>query len=176
MGETNLKQVWEQMEYLVKSKLVKSIGIAHFCIQDIDNLLKYAKIKPVTIQVEFHPYFNQQHLREYCKLHHIVLSSVAPMGKINLEKFDSPLYDPVILNIADVLNKTPAQIIIRWLLQLGLVVVKQSVDPIIINKNSQVNDFDLTAEMIGLIDRLGERNIRQWNPKFGPNGSFIFEG
>ena len=172
----SLADTWKAMEKLVDSKLVRSIGLSNYNQSEIDEVLKIARIKPAVNQIELHPYFNQHEMREYCAKHNIIITSYCPLSNLKRENERdedvSALYNPVIQEIAKSKHRTTAQIIIRWHLQNGLVVIPKTVTPERLIENSQVFDFVLSDNEIRQIDHLGETNRRRFvNPQFRPPGN-----
>jgi diketogulonate reductase-like aldo/keto reductase len=170
-----LADTWKAMEKLVDLKLARSIGVSNFTSSQIDEILQIARIKPVVNQVELHPYFNQHELHEYCTKHHIIITSYSPLS--NLKREDerdeevSALFNPVIQEIAKSKNKSTAQVIIRWHLQNGFVVIPKTVTPARLIENANVFDFALSDNELRQIDQLGETNRRRFvNPPFCPPG------
>lgn len=107
------------MEKCVQLGLTKSIGISNFNSQQIERVVKNAKIKPVNNQVEAHLYLNQKKLLEVCKKYDIVVTAYSPLGSPERPGLspDKPklLENPTLLKIAKELNKTPGQIALRYL-------------------------------------------------------------
>ncbi len=170
-----LADTWKALEKLVDLKLTRSIGLSNYNQSQIDEILQIARIKPAVNQIELHPYFNQHEMRQYCAKHNIVITSYCPLSNLKREnerpEDSSALYHPVIQQIAKTHNKTTAQIIIRWHLQNGLVVIPKTVTPERLVENSQVFDFALSDNEMRQIDQLGETNRRRFiNPPFRPPG------
>jgi aldehyde reductase len=166
---------WKAMEKLVDLKLVRSIGLSNFTQSEIDEILKIARIKPAVNQIELHPYFNQHEMREYCAKHNIIITSYCPLSNLKRENERdedvSALYNPVIQEIAKSKHRTTAQIIIRWHLQNGLVVIPKTVTSERLIENSEVFDFVLSDNELRQIDHLGKTNRRRFvNPPFRPPG------
>ncbi|UJR33731.1 hypothetical protein I4U23_021158 [Adineta vaga] len=165
---------WKAMEKLVDAKLIRSIGVSNFNQSQIDEILKVARIQPVVNQIELHPYFNQHEMREYCAKHDIVVTSYSPLSNLKREnerEDASALFNPVIQEIAKAKDKTSAQIIIRWHLQQGLVVIPKTVTPERLAENAHVYDFALSDNEMRQIDELGKTHRRRFvNPEFNPPG------
>ena len=164
------------MEKLVDLKLTRSIGVSNFSPAQIDEILQVARIPPAVNQIELHPYFNQKELREYCAKHHIVITSYCPLSNLNpaagTDAQASALHNPVIKELAQAKNKSPAQIIIRWHLQNGLTVIPKTVTPARLAENANVYDFSLSADEMQKIDELGVSfRKRMVNPPFAPPNS-----
>jgi len=143
---------WLAMEKLVAKGLVKSIGISNFNSEQIEDILKRGSIKPVTNQVECHPHLNQERLVTFCKERDISITAYSPLGSPDRPwaKPDDPklLEDPKIKEIAERYMKSPAQIVLRWQVQRGIIIIPKSVTPSRIEENAAIFDFSLSdAEM-----------------------------
>ncbi|CAF1373402.1 unnamed protein product [Adineta steineri] len=169
-----LADTWKAMEKLVDLKLTRSIGVSNFNQSQINEILKIARIKPSVNQIELHPYFNQHDMREYCAKNNIIITSYSPLSNLKRENESddaSALFNPVIQEIAKSKNKSTAQIIIRWHLQNGLVVIPKTVTPERLTENAHVYDFALSDNEMRQIDKLGETHRRRFvNPPFNPPG------
>jgi len=144
------------MEKLVEKGLAKSIGLSNFNSEQIKDILDKGKIKPVTNQVECHPYLNQSRLLSFCKEHSITITAYSPLGSPD-RPWAKPddvklLDDPKITAIATKYNKSPAQIVLKWQVQRGVIVIPKSVTPSRIVQNSEIFDFKLTDEEMSEID------------------------
>lgn len=136
----------QAMEELVKTGKVKSIGISNFTIEQTKEILSMCKIRPVCNQVEVNPYFQNSELTEFSQKENIAIVAYAPLRSTTYtptQKWEKPenlvpQENPDILNMAKKYNKTPAQIILRWLLQRNIIVIPKSVTPSRIAQNAQV--------------------------------------
>ncbi|KAJ9579563.1 hypothetical protein L9F63_004748 [Diploptera punctata] len=163
ISEVDYVETWKGMEKCAEMGLVRSIGLSNFNSQQIQRVLDACCIKPVNLQVECHPYFNQKKLREFCNDRDIVITAYSPLGSP-----DSPYYkegtpklleDATLKEMGDRLGKTVAQVILRYLVQLGVATVPKSVTPSRIQENFNIFDFELTAEDMACIDSL-DQNLR----------------
>ncbi|CAH1242129.1 AKR1A1 [Branchiostoma lanceolatum] len=150
-SDDHYTDTWRAMEALVEEGLVREIGLSNFNSKQILEILAVAKIKPSVLQIEAHPYFPQHELINFCKRHGIVVTAYGPLGsrEYRFRKSDVPslLEDPRVVTIAEKHNKTPAQVLIRFHIQRGVVVIPKSATPSRIRENSQqVFDWQLTNE------------------------------
>ncbi|XP_048357845.1 aldo-keto reductase family 1 member D1 [Sphaerodactylus townsendi] len=164
--ETNLCATWEALEACKDAGLTKSIGVSNFNRRQLEMILNKPglKHKPVTNQIECHPYFTQPKLIEFCRQHDIVLVGYSPLGTSRDETWvnvSSPplLEDPVLNAIGDKYNKTAAQVALRFSIQRGVVVIPKSFNSERIRQNFQIFDFSLTDKEMKEIEALN-KNIR----------------
>lgn len=151
MPQTNLfVETWKELQKIQQSGRAKSIGVCNFRIEDLERLQAETNSLPVINQIELHPYFQQKELRDYCSAHHIQVESWSPIGGSG----GNLLEDPVINDIAKKHSKSPAQVVIRWHTQLGLVVIPKSVHPQRIQQNIDVFDFELDQDDLSRIEAL----------------------
>uniref|UniRef100_A0A8C7ZT01 Aldo-keto reductase family 1 member D1 n=1 Tax=Oryzias sinensis TaxID=183150 RepID=A0A8C7ZT01_9TELE len=164
---TDLCATWEALEACKDAGLVKSLGVSNFNRRQLELLLTKPglKHKPVSNQVECHPYFTQPKLLEFCRQHDIVVVGYCPLGSsrdsswVNL-KSPPLLEDELLVNIGKKYNKSTAQVALRFNVQRGVVVIPKSFNPERIKHNFQVIfDFALTEGEMKAIEALN-KNIR----------------
>lgn len=129
---------------------IKSIGVSNFAPEHLRTLVDGTGIVPAVNQVELHPRFPQQELREVHAEMGIATEAWSPLGQGAL------LSDPTVVAVAESHHKTPAQVLIRWHLQLGNIVIPKSVNPDRIASNFDVFDFELSAQDIESIATLDD--------------------
>ena len=133
------------MEEQVKNGKTKSIGVSNFNIEQLQNVLNNCEIKPVCNQFEVNPLFQNNELVEFCQKNNIVVVGYAPLGAPDRAWLKSedpiPLQHPLVLDLAKKHNKSPAQVILKWLLQRNIVVIPKSVNPKRLAENIQVNNL-----------------------------------
>ena len=171
------EEVWRAMESLVDAGLVRSLGVSNHTYAQVQDILSYARHPPVTNQVEAHPYFNQHTLRTQLAQHRIPLTAYSPLGNLRRDEDDkaqTPLNDPVIAEVATEVGKTPAQVILRWHLQLGHIVIPKSVSEARLKENVDVFGWELSDGQMERINELGKRMKRFSNPTFLPGMKKVF--
>lgn len=131
---------WRALERLRADGKARSIGVSNFKIPHLERLLKASEVVPSVNQVELHPYLQQRDLREFHAKHGIATESWSPLAKGQI------LSDPVVGAIAAKHGKSPAQVVIRWHLDSGLIVIPKSATPSRLPENLAVMDFTLDAD------------------------------
>ncbi|XP_062989430.1 aldo-keto reductase family 1 member D1 [Elgaria multicarinata webbii] len=164
--ETDLCATWEALEACKDAGLTKSIGVSNFNRRQLEMILNKPglKHKPVSNQVECHPYFTQSKLLEFCSQHDIILVGYSPLGTSRDESWvnvsSPPLRDdPLLKTIAKKYSKTAAQVVLRFNVQRGVVVIPKSFNQEHIRENFQLFDFSLTDKEMKEIEALN-KNIR----------------
>lgn len=136
---------WKIMEKLQAAGKIKSIGVSNFSIHDLEMLKNVSDIVPSVNQVEFHPLFNHPELLGYCKANGITMQAYAPLAR------GAYLNSPLLIEIGNAHQKTPAQVGLRWLVQQGISVIPKSIHKDRILENSKIFDFALTDEEMSAI-------------------------
>ena len=131
-------ETWRAFEKLLADGRVRSIGVSNFEIPHLQRLMAETDVTPAVNQVELHPQFPQDDLREFHAEHGILTESWGPLGQGK-----GLLENPNIVEIAHRKGRTPAQVVLRWHIQLGCVVIPKSVNPDRIRENIDVFDFEL---------------------------------
>lgn len=147
---------WRAMEEAVRAGKVRSIGLSNFPIHKIKQVMEVAEIKPAALQVELNPYWNQHALKdEQAKigLGDVVLEGWYPFGHGDAKL----LAEPVLAKIAEAHGKTVAQVILRWMLQEGVVTFPKTTNPQHILDNIDVFDFELSEDEMARINRLPQK-------------------
>ena len=138
---------WPGMQEAAERGLAKSIGISNFDVGEMDALLAEAEIRPAVNQVQFGPFKFRRRLLEACEEREIVLESYSPLNSSDLD-------DQRIQEIAERHGRTPAQVLLRWVVQRDIVVIPKSVRRERIEENGQLFDFELSDEEMEALDSL----------------------
>jgi 2,5-diketo-D-gluconate reductase A len=147
-------ETWRAFEKLLADGRVRSIGVSNFEIPHLQRLLAETDVTPAVNQIELHPEFPQEDLREFHQQHGILTESWGPLGQGK-----GLLENPQIVEVAQRKGRTPAQVVLRWHVQVGCVVIPKSVNPDRIQENINIFDFELDdADMAEISKvRTGER-------------------
>jgi len=152
------KESWRAMEVLLKKGRCRAIGVSNFTIRHLEELIGESHVIPSLNQVEFHPFLYQKELLKYCQKQGIQVEAYSPLAR------GERLKHPRIGSLAEKYAKTPAQLMIRWGLQRGLVVIPKSTREERIRENSQVFDFDISDDDMRSLDSLNEDLRLNWDP------------
>ena len=147
---------YKDLEKAYEQGKVKSIGISNFEDQRLEELCDQAKVKPVLNQVELHPYFQQNDLRKRMEKYNTKIEAWAPLGHAMTNMFKEEL----ILKLSEKYKKTPAQIVLRWDIQRGIITIPKSEKPERIKENFEIFDFELTEDEVKQIDALDGKQKR----------------
>ncbi len=165
-------ETWGAMEELVDAGLVRTIGVCNFGISLLRDLQAVARIQPSSLQVEMHPRLTQEKLLRFCNQENIAVTAFSPLGAPSYvplgmaKETDSLLINQDILEIADVVQRTPAQVLLRWGVQRGTAVVPKTSQPKRLKENISLFDFSLSEEQMLIIDGLNK------NHRFNDPGDF----
>jgi 2,5-diketo-D-gluconate reductase A len=143
---------WRALEKLYKDGKVKAIGVSNFFPEHLERLKHETDIFPVINQVELHPSLQQRNITEYCEANNIAVEAWSPIGGPGSED----LKHPIIADLSERYNKSPAQIVLRWHIQHGRVVIPKSVHAERIQENADIFDFELSADDIAAIDAMDQ--------------------
>lgn len=144
------KDTWKALERLYQEKRVRAIGVANYLLPFLEELETYAEVMPVVDQVEFSPYLFLKDLLYECKEKGIVLQAYSPLVR------GQKLNDPKLVEIAEKYNKTPAQIILRWAIQLGVSTIPKSSNAKRLQENFDIWDIEISQEDMECLCQLNE--------------------
>lgn len=148
---------YRQMEKAYKEGKVKAIGLSNFNQGQIEEILGLCEVKPAVLQTEVHPYFQEQELKEFLSKEGMVIQAWYPLGHGDKALLEEPLFT----ELGKKYGKSNAQIILRWHIQAGNIVIPGSKNPAHIKDNFDLFDFALTEEEMGEIAAL-DKNTRYY--------------
>jgi len=159
-GQNKYVEAWRTLVELQNQKLIRSIGVANFNKDHLERIIGETGVKPVVNQIELHPHFQQRDKREFLKSQDIAIESYSPLGT------GSVLKDKAIAAIAKAHGKTVAQVIVRWHLQQGLIVIPKSTHAERLQENMAAVDFELSEDEMDKLQQLdrGEAGRTGSNP------------
>lgn len=152
---------WKALEELYREGKIKAIGVCNFTIEKLEELKTSSTVMPVINQIELHPIFQQKELQIYNKENNIITQPWSPLGNGNADL----LHNETLKTIAEKHTKTVAQVILRWHLQEGFVVIPKSVTPSRIEENFDVFDFELTQDEMNRVRSLDTNKRIFFDPK-----------
>jgi 2,5-diketo-D-gluconate reductase A len=141
-------ETWRAFERIHDEGRARTIGVSNFRVEDLERLRSEAEAMPTINQIELHPRLQQAELRAWHAEHDVATEAWSPLAQAQL------LSDETIAAVASELGRTAAQVVLRWHLQLGNVVIPKSVTPERIRENVDVFDFELSGEQMERIARL----------------------
>ena len=144
------KDTWKALETIYQEKRVRAIGVANYLSPFLDELKEYSTIMPALNQVEFSPYLYLEDLLKRCQMDNIQLQAYTPLVRgIRMD-------DPKLQYLAKKYEKTSAQIILRWIIQLGVSAIPKSSNPARIKENFDIFDFEISQEDCLFINSFNE--------------------
>jgi len=139
---------WKGFEKLLADGKARSIGVSNFTVAHLDRLAKETDTVPAVNQIELHPLFTQTELRKYHAEHGIGTEAWAPIAQ------GAVLGDPTLAKLAEKYGRSPAQVVLRWHVQIGNIVFPKSVNPDRMRENINVFDFELSGEDLAAVEGL----------------------
>lgn len=172
-----LHLAWAQMEALVDEGLVKSIGVSNWTVALLNDLIGYARIKPVTNQFEINPYNSKKELVDFCLQHEVIpvayrviyrpaATSLYPFQKCILD-------DPIVLELSQKYGKTPAQILLQWCLSRNCPFVVKTITPARMLENYESQNFKIDPEDLAKINAMPFEG--EYNDAYQQFGIHIFK-
>ncbi len=172
LAKVPLQDTWQAMENIHDAGLAKQIGVCNYNSGLMHDLLSYARIKPAMLQIESHPYLTQEPLLKLCAMNDIAVTAFSPLGALSYleldmaEREESVLEQAVVLAAAERLNKSPAQIVLRWGVQRGTAIIPKTSKESRMLENANVFDFELSNTEMEAISGLNK------NRRFNDPGVF----
>lgn len=157
---TNDVKAYKAMEKFRSEGKIKSLGLSCFYVKELSEFLPKVSVKPVLVQNEIHPYYQDTEVIDFIHGNGIVVQAWYPLGGRGYQK--ELLNDPVLADIAKKHGKTIVQVILRWHLQRNVVAIPGSSNPAHIAENHDIFDFELSAEDMGRIASLNRDEKHDW--------------
>lgn len=153
---------WRALEDLYEAGRVRAIGVSNFMVRHLEELLAVAKVPPMVNQVELSPFLPQRELAALCRKAGIVITAYSPLTK------GQRLQHAPLVAAARRLGRTPAQLLLRWVLEQGHTLVVKSAQPARMRENLALFDFALDDEARATFDALDEGLVTGWDPRGQP--------
>ncbi|KAK7109930.1 hypothetical protein V1264_013886 [Littorina saxatilis] len=153
---------WADMEQLHEEGKVKSIGVSNFLQHHLEELMKACSVKPAVLQIEFHPHLVQRDLLQWCQQHDVHFQAYSSLGTSNQD--NKLLTDATVQDVANRVNRTPAQVLLRWAVQQGVGILPKSTNPNHIKENSDIFDFELGDQIMQELTTLSRDTHYCWDP------------
>lgn len=158
VAEGSREAVWRGMEQLLEQGSVRAIGVSNHGLHHLRELLAFAQIGPAVNQLELTPYLQRRELVAFCRAQGIALTAYSPLTKG--EKLDAP----ELLQVSGRLRRTPAQILLRWGLEQGYIVIPKSKTPSRIRENGAIFDFALPEDVREQMAQWDDHLVTGWDP------------
>ncbi|MEV5028798.1 aldo/keto reductase [Paenibacillus sp. LPE1-1-1.1] len=149
-------ETWRALEKLYRDGYVRAIGVSNFQIHHLRDVITSGEFVPMVNQVEYHPLLTQAELHQFAKSSNIQLMAWSPLMQGNLDH-------SILAEIGAKYGKSPAQVVLRWDLQNGVVTIPKSVNPVRLKENADIFDFELNADEVAQISALNRDH------RFGPD-------
>jgi diketogulonate reductase-like aldo/keto reductase len=144
----SIRDTLRALERAHEEGLVRNVGVSNFSVYQLKFARRIAEVPIAANQIEFHPWYVRPELLEYCQAHDVVVQAAAPLARAAV------LDDPVVVDIAEARDVTPAQVVLRWAVEKDVVVLPKSTTPAHIRTNLDLFDWDLGAEDTERLDAL----------------------
>lgn len=153
---------WRALERIHGEGRARAIGVSNFMVHHLDELFASASVLPAVNQVEASPFLQQREVRALCDKHGIIVEAYSPLTK------GVRLQHPTVVRVAREVGRSSAQVLLRWGIQSGLVILPKSTRPERLVENLAVFDFTLSPEHMAALDALEEGLVTGWDPRRQP--------
>ncbi len=147
-------ETWRALCEFKEEGRARSIGVSNFMVEHLERIIEETGVTPAVNQIELHPRFQQSELRRFHREHGIITEAWSPLAQAEV------LDEPNLVRIAEAVDRSPAQVILRWHVQLGNLVIPKSATPERIEENFAIFDFELDAEQMNAIGELDSEDGR----------------
>ncbi|XP_047095210.1 aldo-keto reductase family 4 member C10-like [Lolium rigidum] len=157
----DIPATWEAMEKLYDSGKARAIGVSNFSCKKLEDLLAIARVSPAANQVECHLIWQQDKLRKLCQSRGVHLSAYSPLGSPGTSEVNGPsvLTNPIVISVAEKLQKTPAQVALRWGLQMGQSVLPKSSNTARIMQNFDIFDWSIPEDLMAKFSEIKQERL-----------------
>jgi len=155
------RESWRAMEKVLGEGRARAIGVSNYLVRHLEEL-RDAEVQPMVNQIELHPFCQQPEVVGWCRAHDVVVEAYSPVTK------GKKLDDPTLVRVGSEVNRTPAQVLIRWSLQRGFVCIPKSSNRERIQQNAGVFDFVLDETAMATLDALHAAEHLAWDPRTAP--------
>ncbi|XP_025809822.1 aldo-keto reductase family 4 member C10-like isoform X1 [Panicum hallii] len=171
---SDIPATWAAMEKLYDAGKARAIGVSNFSSKKLADLLAVARVPPAVNQVECHPVWQQGKLRAFCESKGIHLSAYSPLGSpgTTMVKAGAVLEHPVVVSAAEKLGKTPAQVALRWGVQMGHSVLPKSTNKERIRANIDVYDWSIPDDLFAKLSEIEQERLIRASFFVHPEGVF----
>jgi len=159
-------ETWRAMEDAQKKGLCRSIGVCNFTVEHLEHLLKHCRVRPCLNQVEVHPYCFDQKLFKFCAKHGIQVQAYASLGGQDVKQ-RTLLEDPVVVQVAQQQKRSPAQVLLKWAVQHGCIIIPKASSEERMQENRAL-DFELTPKQMTALDGLSKSGLQRRTWKTDP--------
>jgi methylglyoxal/glyoxal reductase len=149
---------WRALERIHAERRARAIGVSNFLAPHLRELLSHCQVPPAVNQIELTPFLQRSETAALCRQKGIVVEAYSPLTR------GLRLNHPVLTQVAGALRRSPAQVLLRWGIQHGYVVLPKSTRPERITENATVFDFELDADALAQLDALDENLVTGWDP------------
>jgi diketogulonate reductase-like aldo/keto reductase len=153
---------WRALEQLFRDGRARAIGVSNYLIPHLKELLDVATVVPAVNQIELTPFLQRRDTCALCREHGIAVEAYSPLTR------GQRLDDPEVRSVAHEVGRTPAQVLLRWGVQRGAIVLPKSVTPSRIAENAALFDFTLSDDAMTRLDALEENLVTGWDPATQP--------
>lgn len=154
----NRIDMWRALVHLQKEERIKAAGVSNYMVKHLDDIENNGLEMPLVDQVEFSPFLYKKELLEYCRSKGTILEAYSPLTR------GTRLNDPIIVETAEKYGKTSAQIMLKWVIQKGMMLIAKTTSEERMKENADVFDFKISDEDMKKLDSLNEDYHTTWNP------------
>lgn len=158
----DLKEAWRQMEEMLELGLTRNIGVSNFTVTALEEIKSFCRVMPTVNQIEFSPYLQEQSpgIFEYCAKNDIIIEAYSPLAPLSRAR-PGPL-DDILPGLTAKYNRSETQILLRWAIQRGVVVLTTSSKQERLKEILGIFDFELEESDVNLVSEIGSKKHYQW--------------